>query len=208
MALPNILDFLKGKQSFALGPGLSLHPRTSELVRSIVLNTPCPLVLDADALTILSETPELLQQCPKPLILTPHPGEMARLIRGSIRDVQDDRIGTAARFSKEYGVVLLLKGFRTIIAAPDGRLAINSTGNPAMAAGGMGDGLTGMIAGLVAQGFEPFQAAALGAYSHGAAGDKAIGGVTSRGLMASDLLAEVPGVIGRLEGFEGIPCSH
>lgn len=208
LALPQILDFLKGKQAFTLGPGLSLHPRTRELVRSIVLNAPCPLVLDADALTILSETPDILEKSPVPLILTPHPGEMARLIHGSVPDVQGDRIGTAARFSREYGVVLVLKGFRTIIAAPDGSLAINSSGNPAMASGGMGDGLTGMIAGLLAQGFEPFTAAALGAYCHGAAADAAIGGVASRGLIASDLLNEVPGVIGRLEGFKGKPCRQ
>jgi NAD(P)H-hydrate epimerase len=205
LALPKILEFLQGKQAFAFGPGLSLHPRTRELVRSIVLKAPCPLVLDADALTILSDTTDLLRQCPESLVLTPHPGEMARLTHGSIKDVQDDRIGTAVRFSKENNVVLVLKGFRTIIAAPDGRLAINSTGNPAMASGGMGDALTGMIAGLLAQGFEPFQAAALSVFSHGAAGDRALGGVASRGLTASDLLDEVPGVIGHLENFKGRP---
>ena len=112
----------------------------------------------------------------------------------------------ASEFSRKHGVTLVLKGHRTIIAAPDGRLAINSTGNPAMACGGMGDTLTGMITGFLGQGFEPFQAACLGVYVHGAAADRRIGNIASRGLLASDLLEEIPHVIGRLEGFEGATC--
>ena len=103
-------------------------------------------------------------------------------------------------------MTLVLKGHRTIIAAPDGKLAINSSGNPAMASGGMGDTLTGMIAGLLGQGFEPFKAACLGVYVHGAAADEHMGKVASRGLLASDVLQKVPQVIGRLEGYKGAPC--
>jgi NAD(P)H-hydrate epimerase len=126
---------------------------------------------------------------------------MARLIHGSVKSVQEDRLGTASDFSRRYGVTLLLKGYRTVIAAPDGRLAINSSGNAAMASGGMGDTLTGMIAGFLGQGFEAFDAACLGAYIHGAAADRRMGNVGSRGLLATDLLEEIPRVIGYLEGF-------
>lgn len=206
-ALSQILEFMEGKQALAMGPGISVHPETAALVRALVEKAPCPMVLDADALTILSENLELLKKSPFPLVLTPHPGEMARLIHGSTGTVQGDRVKVASEFSREYGITLVLKGYRTIIAAPDGRLAINSSGNPAMASGGMGDTLTGMIAGFLGQGFEPFEAACLGVYIHGAAADRRIGGIASRGLLASDLLNEIPHVIGRIEGFKGDTCK-
>jgi hydroxyethylthiazole kinase-like uncharacterized protein yjeF len=133
------------------------------------------------------------------VVVTPHPGEMARLVNATTKVVQEDRLGTASRFSQEHGVTVVLKGSRTIVAAPDGRVTVNSSGNPAMASGGMGDTLTGMIAGFLAQGFDPFRAACLGVYVHGAAADRKIGNVASRGLLASDLLEEIPHVIGRLE---------
>jgi len=204
-ALEEILDFLEGKQAFAMGPGISLHPETKALVKDLLRKVRCPMVLDADALTALSDEPDLLRAASAPLILTPHPGEMARLVHGSVRLVQDNRVEMASEFSRKYGVILLLKGHRTIIAAPDGRLAINGAGNPAMATGGMGDTLTGMIAGFLGQGIEPFRAACLGAYVHGAAADRRIGGVSTRGLLASDVLEEIPAAIGRLETLKGRP---
>jgi len=140
------------------------------------------------------------------LILTPHPGEMARLIHCSNREVQENRLEVAEDFSRKHNVTLVLKGHRTVIAAPDGRLAINSSGNPAMASGGMGDALTGMIAGFLGQGFEPFQAACLGVYTHGASADECVRGKASRGLLASDVVEQVPRVIGRLEGYAGSTC--
>jgi NAD(P)H-hydrate epimerase len=200
-AFDQIMEFLKGKNVLAVGPGLSLHAETQRLIRRLVIEAPCPVVLDADALTALSDQPELLTQAHNPPVLTPHPGEMARLIHGSTKTVQDNRLEVAAEFSQKHGVILVLKGSGTVIAAPDGRLAINSSGNPAMASGGMGDTLTGMIAGFIGQGFEPFHAACLGVYIHGAAADQCIGGIASRGLIASDILEEIPAVIGRLEGF-------
>jgi ADP-dependent NAD(P)H-hydrate dehydratase / NAD(P)H-hydrate epimerase len=200
-ALAEMLSWLQGKQAFAMGPGISLHAETRELVKSLVLQCPCPMVLDADALTAMAGDFELFTEAKSPVILTPHPGEMARLINDSTRVVQERRLDIASEFSQLCGVTVVLKGHRTIIAAPDGRLAINSSGNSAMASGGMGDVLTGMIAGFLAQGFEPFQAACLGVYVHGAAADRCLGGVASRGLLASDLLPEIPRVIGTLEGF-------
>ncbi len=205
-ALAQILEFMKGKQAFALGPGISLHAQTRTLVKSLLLQAPCPMALDADALTIVADEPDLLKKAPFPLVLTPHPGEMARLIKGSTQTVQENRLNVALEFACKYGVTLVLKGNRTIVAAPDGRLALNSSGNPAMASGGMGDTLTGMIAGFLAQGLDPFRAACLGVYTHGAAADRRIGGVASRGLLASDILDEIPQVIGWLEGYRESTC--
>lgn len=198
-ALPEILSFLQGRQALAMGPGISLHPETQELVKSLLLKAPCPMVLDADALTAVADHRDLFMEAGQPLVLTPHPGEMARLIHGTTQDVQQNRLDIAAEFSRKYGVTLVLKGHRTVIAAPDGRLAINSSGNPAMASGGMGDTLTGMIAGFLGQGLEPFRAACLGVFVHGAAADRRIAKVVSRGLLASQILDEIPHVIGRLE---------
>ncbi len=198
-ALPEILNFLEGKQALAMGPGISLHPDTQALVKGLLPKVPCPMVLDADALTILADHLELLNETKQPLILTPHPGEMARLIHGSVQEVQQNRLEIAAEFSQKHAVTLVLKGHRSVIAAPDGRLAINSSGNPAMASGGMGDTLTGMIAGFLGQGFEPFKAACLGVFVHGAAADRRIAKVASRGLLASQILNEIPHVIGNLE---------
>ena len=201
IALHQILDFLKGKQAFAMGPGISTDEDTAALVKELLLKAPCPMVLDADAITAISEDPGILLKAQAPVVLTPHPGEMARICHCAVPDVQRDRLESASRFSRQYGAVLVLKGHRSIIAAPDGRLAINSTGNPAMAAGGMGDTLTGIIAGLLAQGFDAFRAACLGVYVHGAACDRVFEEVSSRGLLATDMLDEVPAVLGLLEGL-------
>lgn len=198
-AEPEILGFLKGKEAFALGPGISLHDDTRRLVVNLIARSPCPLVLDADALTIVADVPETLHAATVPVIVTPHPGEMARMMRRSVPEVQEDRLQAARQFSRQYGVIVVLKGHRTVIASPDGRLAINGSGTPAMASGGMGDVLTGMIAGFLAQGVEPFQAACLGVYVHGKAAEKACGGMTTRGLLAGDVLEHIPCVIGALE---------
>ena len=199
-AFHQMLHFLKGKQALAMGPGISTNEDTATLVKELLAKARCPVVLDADAITAVSEDPAILRKAQVPLVLTPHPGEMARICHCAVSDVQGDRLESASRFSREYGVVLVLKGHRTIIAAPDGKLAINSTGNPAMASGGMGDTLTGIIAGLLAQGFDPFRAACLGVYVHGAACDRIFGGVSTRGLLATDMLDQVPAVLGFLEG--------
>ncbi len=198
-ALPDLLDFLQDKSVLALGPGISLDPETEELTLGLVSQAPCPVVLDADALTLVSRHLDALSRKKVPAVITPHPGEMARLTGLTAKEIQGERLRIAAEFSRRHELTVVLKGHRTVIAAPDGRLAVNGSGNPAMACGGMGDVLTGMIAGWMAQGFEPFAAACLGAYVHGAAADDAVGGRASRGLLATDLLAKIPDVIGRLE---------
>jgi NAD(P)H-hydrate epimerase len=200
-ALHQILDFLKGKQALAMGPGISTNEDTRSLVKELLANIHCPTVMDADAITAVSDDPSILRKSAAPLVLTPHPGEMARICGCTVPEVQRDRLESASRFSRDYGVVLVLKGHRTIVAAPDGKLAINSTGNPAMASGGVGDTLTGIIAGLLAQGFDPFEAACLGVYVHGSACDRLFEGVSTRGLLAADMLDQVPKVLGRLEAM-------
>lgn len=194
-----ILNFLQGKQALAVGPGISLHPETQSLLLRLISRAPCPLVLDADALTILADALDTLRAAPVPVIVTPHPGEMARLMHCQVADVQADRLKAAQEFSRQHGVIVLLKGHRTVVASPEGRVAINGSGTPAMASGGMGDVLTGMIAGFVAQGVEPFQAACLAAYIHGKAAEDICQGKTTRGLLATDLLEHIPFVIGALE---------
>jgi NAD(P)H-hydrate epimerase len=193
------LSFLSGKQALAMGPGISLHPSTCGLVMELIAKCPCPMVLDADALTVVARDLPVLGKASQAMILTPHPGEMARLAGVSAREVQEDRIDTASQFSSRHGVVLVLKGSGTVVASPDGAVVINSSGTPAMASGGMGDALTGMIAGFLGQGFDPFRAACLGVFVHGAAAERCFGHAASRGLLATDVVGEVPPVIGELE---------
>ncbi|MCK5228378.1 MAG: NAD(P)H-hydrate dehydratase, partial [Desulfobulbaceae bacterium] len=177
-------------------------PDTAQLVLSLYTELTIPAVIDADGLSILAATlSELTPAAPR--ILTPHPGEMARLTGKTTKDIQTDRLRTAASFAQENKVILVLKGSRTVIAAPDGRVAINPTGNPGMAAGGMGDVLTGLIAGFLAQGLSPWQAACLGVYLHGLAGDRIVKKTGMKaGFLASELAAEVPLAMEEIRGSE------
>ncbi|WP_456433484.1 NAD(P)H-hydrate dehydratase [Thermosulfuriphilus sp.] len=177
-----------------LGPGLGLHPETKDLARLIMFKAPWPLVIDADALTILSElTPESLKQAPAPRILTPHPGEMGRLLGIGSREVQADRLGAAQGLAKASEAVVVLKGARTVIASPKA-LAINPTGGPGMATGGSGDVLSGIIAALLAQGLEPFWAACLAVYSHGVAGEALAEEKGPFGFLPAELASRLPKV--------------
>jgi len=157
-------------------------------------------VIDADGLNVLVGHLDLLKQARAPMVLTPHPGEMARLIGSSTHAVQTDRLGVAADFVKRHPVTLVLKGARTIIADRSGVLTINSTGNPGMATAGTGDVLTGMIAGLIAQGYPPDQAARFGVYLHGLAGDLAATDVGEVGFIAGDLIQRIPAAITKAMG--------
>jgi ADP-dependent NAD(P)H-hydrate dehydratase / NAD(P)H-hydrate epimerase len=198
-ALALIENLWSDKKAIALGPGLGVSADVCELVRSLVRNCPMPLVLDADGLNAIADAPAvLLERRGPPAILTPHPGEMARLIGGSVAQVEDDRLGAARDFARQYQVVLVLKGARTVIAFPDGRVRINSTGHPGMASGGTGDVLTGVIGGLLAQGLSPEDAATLGVFLHGLAGDSLRGRLGEAGMIATDLLRELPVVRNQL----------
>ncbi|MBA5866738.1 MAG: NAD(P)H-hydrate dehydratase [Nitrospira sp. CR1.3] len=188
-----ILPFIQAKTAVAIGPGLSTHPETVELVQSLMKHLDRPSVLDADALNALASRASLLTECKIPPVLTPHPGEMARLeVGATAQTVNADRLGTASRFARERGLFLVLKGARTVIARPDGLVAICPTGNPGMATAGTGDVLTGMVVGLLAQGVPTWEAACAATYVHGAAGDLAAQQLGETGMLARDVIAHIP----------------
>jgi NAD(P)H-hydrate epimerase len=192
-ALDRVIAFIQARTAIAIGPGLSTHPETVELVQSMMKHLDRPSVLDADALNALAGRASLLTECKTPPILTPHPGEMARLeVDATTQSVNADRIGTARRFARERGVFVVLKGARTVIARPDGLVAICPTGNPGMATAGTGDVLTGMIVGLLAQRVPSWEAACAATYFHGSAGDLASQHLGQPGMLASDLIAQIP----------------
>ncbi len=193
-----IFELAKGKKAALIGPGLGLCQETQDLVYRVVAELPLPMVVDADALTCLSGRLSYITQAKWPRILTPHPGEMARLLRVDKDTVQSDRLGIARTAAREARAVVVLKGAATVIASPDGREAVNRTGNPGMATGGMGDVLSGLIAALLAQGFDPFEAACLGVFLHGLAGDLLAGEKGPWGYTASELAEKLPFVIKKL----------
>jgi ADP-dependent NAD(P)H-hydrate dehydratase / NAD(P)H-hydrate epimerase len=191
--LDRVLAFMRARTAVAIGPGLSTHPETVELVQSLIKHLDRPSVLDADALNALASRASLLTECKIPPILTPHPGEMARLeVDATSQSVNADRIGTARRFARERGVLVVLKGARTVIARPDGLVAVCPTGNPGMATAGTGDALTGMVVGLLAQGLPGWEAACAATYLHGSAGDLAARQLGEAGMVAGDLIAQIP----------------
>ncbi|WP_147803970.1 NAD(P)H-hydrate dehydratase [Alkalicoccus halolimnae] len=189
----DVVNVIENKQAAVLGPGMGRWKKDRDWLEKIWKTSSCPLVIDADGLNILSETNfSLWKKRSAPVILTPHPGEMARLCGCSVKEVQQDRIGIARQFAEKNGVVVVLKGARTVTAAPDGSVSINTTGNPKMATGGAGDVLTGVIAGLLAQGFEAESAAVYGVYLHGLAGDEAAQKRSrSRAVAAGDIIDEL-----------------
>lgn len=193
-AIGAITAELKEKQALALGPGLGTDPATRDLVNTLVTTSPVPMVIDADGLNCLAHDPEILKKAKAPVILTPHPGEMARLINKTSAQVQSDRLTAARNFANKYKVILVLKGVQTLVACPDGNCFICPTGNPGMASGGMGDVLTGMIAGFLAQGIAPETAALTGTFIHGLCGDL-LAKATPVGFLASDMVGQIPAAL-------------
>ena len=191
--LDRLKTFIAARTAVAIGPGLSTHPETVELVQALMKDLDRPAVLDADALNALAGRASVLTTCKTPPILTPHPGEMARLeTNATPPGINADRIGTAVRFARERGTFVVLKGARTVVARPDGSAAICPTGNPGMATAGTGDVLTGMIVGLLAQGLASWEAACAGTYLHGMAGDLASADKGQAGLIAGDVIEQIP----------------
>ncbi|MCK4468132.1 MAG: NAD(P)H-hydrate dehydratase, partial [Desulfobacterales bacterium] len=158
-----------------------------------------PIVIDADGINSLAGHTKILQNLKAPVILTPHPGEMARLVDSTAKNIQKDRVGCAKDFAERFNVHVVLKGARTVIAHPDGGVFINPTGNPGMASGGMGDVLTGIIAGLVTQGYSLETAAHAGVFLHGTAADAIADKTGPFGFLATDVIRAIPEQIGRLE---------
>lgn len=196
---PVIGELLSSRDVLALGPGIDRRPETVALVHGLVESVTLPMVIDADGLNAIAEdTSVLRRRASHSVVLTPHPGEMARLHGAAIPDVAAVRLTVAREFARTFGVYLVLKGARTIIAAPGGLTAINGSGNPGMASGGMGDVLTGIIAALLAQGYSPWNACRLGVYLHGLAGDLVAEEQGEIGMIASDLTERLPRAFNRL----------
>jgi NAD(P)H-hydrate epimerase len=192
-ALAHLKDLEKGKSVLAIGPGISRNPETSELVRNLVINTQTPTVLDADGLNAFENRAVELSGRDRTLVITPHPGEMARLAGMSIPDVQEDRLGVARRFAREHDLIVVLKGHRTLVVQPNGDAWVNTTGNPGMSTGGTGDILTGMVAGMIAQHpKDVFKAVCAAVHLHGLAGDVMREKIGEHSLVATDLLIGLP----------------
>jgi NAD(P)H-hydrate epimerase len=197
-AVERIVELLARMDAVALGPGIGLDPETQAAVQALVRNVERPTVVDADALTALAGGSGLCRDAPAPRLLTPHPGEAARLLGCGIGEVQADRIASAPRLAAESGAVVALKGARTVVAGPDGQVTVNPTGNPGMATGGTGDVLTGIAGGLLAQGVAPTVALRAAVYLHGLAGDLAAETRGEAGLVAGDVADAVPAAIRRV----------
>ncbi|MCF8025845.1 MAG: NAD(P)H-hydrate dehydratase [Desulfobacteraceae bacterium] len=190
-----ILSLLSDKKCLALGPGIGTLETTAQLVGTLIEKSPVPLVIDADGLNCLAQNPKVLAKKQSDLVLTPHPGEMARLADTTAAEIQEDRIAAAREYAKKHGVYLVLKGARTVAAMPDGNIFVNPTGNPGMASGGMGDVLTGMIAGFIAQGKSPGIACRLAVYLHGASADLLAEKRGPFGYIATDIMNHLPETI-------------
>ncbi|MBN2097915.1 MAG: NAD(P)H-hydrate dehydratase [Candidatus Omnitrophica bacterium] len=191
-AMTQIRTILPACDALAIGPGLSRNAQTRKLVLRLLPIITKPAVLDADAISALTGKLKILKNLRADLVITPHPGEMSRLLNLSINDVQSERVKTAKDFAQNYQVVLVLKGYQTVVANPTGQVYINKTGNPGMATGGSGDVLTGIIGSLLGQGISAFSAAKLAVYVHGLAGDLAAREKGEISLIASDLLDKLP----------------
>ena len=183
---------LKGIKVVAVGPGLGQEGTTPEFVRGLVADCKLPMVVDADALNAFAGRADLLDGTGRVMVLTPHPGEMARLAGMTGKEVEADRVGLARRFATEHKLTLVLKGWRTLVAHPDGRVAVNTSGNPAMAKGGSGDILTGMVAAMLAQFPDDVARAAEAAvYLHGLAGDFAARAMDEHTVLATDTVTHL-----------------
>lgn len=198
-SLDQALDAAEGKSVLAMGPGLGQEDGTAEAIRRIAGEVSLPLILDADGINAFAGRAAELAGRSAETVLTPHPGELGRLLGMSTSEVQDDRIAAARRAAVEAEAVVVLKGHRTLVATPGGEVHVNTTGNPGMASGGTGDVLTGLIAGLSAQGLGALDAARLGVYLHGLAGDLAAARTGETALAAGDLLTYLPAAFLELE---------
>jgi NAD(P)H-hydrate epimerase len=196
-ATSRALELLEGKSALVLGPGLGRHPETSAWVKRILAQADVPMLVDADALNALEGDIDAVPRG-RPLALTPHPGEMARLLGTTSAAVQTDRLSAARKLAREREVHVLLKGYRSLVAEPAGRIGINLTGNPGMATGGAGDVLSGMAGAFLAQGLGADAALRLAAHLHGLAGDLAAAEVGQTALIATDLIGKLPECFRRL----------
>ncbi len=202
----NAVRKLAEKKILAIGPGISRVAETAGFVRALVKDSKLPTVLDADGLNAFEGKADDLNGRGRTLVITPHPGEMARLLGSTISAVQHDRINVARTFARDHDLIVVLKGHRTLIARPDGEVWVNTTGNPGMSTGGTGDILTGMVAGLMAQHTEQsFDAVLAAVHLHGLAGDVAAERMGEHSLIATDLVAALPEAFRRTSSAAALP---
>ena len=199
-ALPRALGLLNGKSAVLLGPGLSTHPSTAEFVLGLLPKLKVPAVVDADGLNIIAAKPDILRRLSALAVLTPHPGEFGRLVGRSAAEVLKHRLELVPEFASKYGVTVVLKGYRTLIAASDGRVFVNPTGNPGMATGGTGDVLGGIIAAQVIQAQDFLGAVLSAVFVHGLAGDIAAERMGEKSLIAGDIIRCLPPALKALSG--------
>jgi NAD(P)H-hydrate epimerase len=191
----DLLALLPGKSAIAVGPGIGTCEEAQELLKYVVSDCGLPAVMDADVFTAFAGHPEFFSNPSAPLVITPHPGEMARLLGRSTVEVEAARLTTARETAVDLGVTVVLKGARTVIAAPDGRVAINLSGTPALAKAGAGDVLTGMIGAFLAMGLDTWDAALISVYVHGRCGEVLAARRGIHGLLASELVEALPEVM-------------
>lgn len=199
-SLPEIIKEIESLDTIGIGPGLGIDGDRLYLIEEIIKAYKKPIVLDADAINCISMNPNILLNRYNPIIITPHPGELGRLLGKSTREIQENRIYYSKYASGKYNIIVVLKGFNTIVASPKDDVYINETGNPGMATAGSGDVLTGMIASLLGQGLKPIAAAKLGVFCHGLAGDLGSLEKGEYGLIASDILDNIPYVFKEIHG--------
>jgi NAD(P)H-hydrate epimerase len=193
-----LVEAARARDAVAIGPGLGLEAETQDVVRRLVRELEEPMAIDADGLTALAAHLELLREAGGPRCLTPHPGEMARMLGVKVTEVQKDRVEVVRAFATAHGVHCVLKGAASVIGVPDGRVFLNPTGNPGMASGGTGDVLTGVLGGFLARGLEPATALTAAVYLHGLAGDLAAERVGQEALVAGDLIEALPAAFAAL----------
>ncbi len=182
-----------------IGPGLGNRKNLIKIIEDSFKFFNCPIILDADGLNLISNNPKILKKYKNDLIITPHPGEMSKLCNESIKSIQSNRIEFAQKISKDLKCISVLKGFRTILSDKSGKTFINGSGNEGMATGGMGDALTGIIASFIGQGYSSIDSAILGVFLHGKAGDTIGSKISKRGILASQIIKELPNTILSLE---------
>ena len=186
-----IRDFSEKTDVVAIGPGLSKTKEVRVFVKKLLRGLNVPIVLDADGLNCIADKPDVLKEVKKPVVITPHPGELSRLNKKKVDKIQKNRTIFAKEFSDKYGVTVILKGSQTLVASPGKKTYINRTGNPGMASGGTGDVLTGMVASLIGQGYPVYEAAQKAVYLHGLAGDAAAEDKGEPSLRAQDILDHI-----------------
>ena len=184
-------ELLKGCSAALIGCGMGNNEDTARLVKELIKISEIPLVIDADGINALKGGIDIIEKSKAPIVLTPHPGEMARLCSLTVGEVEENRVQIAKDFAVRHGCVLVLKGANTIVAAPNGEVYFNMTGNPGMSTGGSGDALAGITLSLLAQGFSAEYAAKAAVYLHGEAGDRAAARLGERGMLPSDLIEEL-----------------